>query len=131
MVRYREIAVRKFAQKTVRCDIQFPDLSNGELAASVAALMKFGGPFIAFCGRPKPREKLPASGTPPASCHYQERSSSKRRGQGMGYLVWGSLALLGGTGGLVATGHANLKLAEVMAALVLIALAGACIWRLR
>jgi hypothetical protein len=47
----------------------------------------------------------------------------------MGYLVWGSLALLGGTGGLVATGHAGLEFAALMAGLALIVLAGACIWR--
>ncbi len=48
----------------------------------------------------------------------------------MGYLVWGSLALLGGTGGVVSTGNASWKLAAITAGVALITLAGACIWRL-
>jgi hypothetical protein len=48
----------------------------------------------------------------------------------MGYLIWGSMALLGGTGGLVATGHAGLELAGIMVALALGGLVGACIWGL-
>jgi len=48
----------------------------------------------------------------------------------MGSLVWGSLALFGGTGGLIATGHAGMEFAQFMAGLALIALAGACIWHL-
>jgi hypothetical protein len=60
-----------------------------------------------------------------------EDNQPQREGtQAMGYLVWGSLGLLGGTGGLVATGHAGLELAMIMAALGLGGLAGACIWRL-
>jgi hypothetical protein len=48
----------------------------------------------------------------------------------MGYLIWSSLALLGGAGGLVSTGHANTQFAAIMAVAALLALASACIWRI-
>jgi hypothetical protein len=48
----------------------------------------------------------------------------------MSYLVWGSLALLAGAGGVVSTGHANTEVAAIIAAVALIASAGACIWYL-
>jgi hypothetical protein len=48
----------------------------------------------------------------------------------MGYLVWGSLGLLGGTGGLVATGHANTEVAALMTVVSLVALVAALIWHL-
>ena len=66
---------------------------------------------------------------PPPLGHYR-RADQSGDTQAMGYVVWGSLALLGGTGGLVATGQAGFEFAELMAGLALIALAGACIWRL-
>jgi hypothetical protein len=37
----------------------------------------------------------------------------------MSYLVWASLALLGGAGGVVSTGHANTEVAAIMAAVAI------------
>lgn len=49
----------------------------------------------------------------------------------MSYLIWSSLALLGGAGALVSTGHANTEVAAIMAVVALLALAAAsCIWHL-
>jgi len=48
----------------------------------------------------------------------------------MSYLIWSSLALLGGAGALVSTGHANTEVAAIMAVVALVALAASCIWHL-
>lgn len=47
----------------------------------------------------------------------------------MSYLIWSSLALLGG-GALVSTGHANTEVAAIMAVVALVALVASCIWHL-
>jgi hypothetical protein len=49
----------------------------------------------------------------------------------MGHLAWGALALLGGVGGLVSTGHANTEVAAIMTVAALGALVAAFIWHLR
>lgn len=45
----------------------------------------------------------------------------------MSYFIWSSLALLGGAGALVATGHANIEVGAIMAVVAFVALAASCI----
>jgi len=48
----------------------------------------------------------------------------------MQYLPWVGLAVLGGVGGVVSTGNANMETAAIMGIVAFIALPAACIWRL-
>ena len=45
----------------------------------------------------------------------------------MSYLIWSSLALLGGAGALVSTGRVDTEVAAIIAVVGLVALAAACI----